>query len=185
MWANGSYPNANQGFLNSNSFGVHPFILVQAHKQNQYFGLYFRNSNAQSPILTFKKDGGSTLSYITTGGQIEMYVILRGTVKEVIKQYQKIVGLPRLAPYWSMGFQIASDTYQNQSIVESTVKNYTDSHMPLEAVWLGDAYMKSDFNVDTDKFSNLNDFKAKTLSPKNIKLMVEVKQGLVSDDKNA
>ena len=50
-------------------------------------GIYFRNSNAMSPVIR-KNAGygaGSTLSYITIGGQIEMYFMFKGTAKEIIK----------------------------------------------------------------------------------------------------
>ena len=41
--------------------------------------MFFRNSNAQSPLLIFNNDGTSTLSYITTGGILEVYFFVRGS----------------------------------------------------------------------------------------------------------
>jgi hypothetical protein len=47
-------------------------------------GIFFRNSNAQSPINTNKTDGNYTLTYVTTGGQLEIYFFTKGSSKEII-----------------------------------------------------------------------------------------------------
>ena len=47
-------------------------------------GIFFRNSNAQSPIISKKADGNYTLTYLTTGGQMEMYFFTKGNSKEII-----------------------------------------------------------------------------------------------------
>jgi alpha-glucosidase len=38
--------------------------------------------------LQHKDDGGSTLSYITTGGKLDIYFFWKGSAKDIIKQYQ-------------------------------------------------------------------------------------------------
>jgi hypothetical protein len=59
--------------------------MIQGKNKGDYFGMFFRNSNAQSPLLRFNDDGTSTLSYITTGGQIEIFFFLHGTAKTIIQ----------------------------------------------------------------------------------------------------
>ena len=46
MWASGKNNVYDDGLGGKNSYGVHPFILVQSKKKGDYFGMYFRNSNA-------------------------------------------------------------------------------------------------------------------------------------------
>jgi hypothetical protein len=85
MWAKGDTPVYDNGFGGMSSYGVHPFILVQSKNKGDYFGMFFRNSNAQSPVIKYNATtGGSTLSYITTGGQLEIYFFLHGSAKDVI-----------------------------------------------------------------------------------------------------
>ena len=104
MWASGNGESFDNGTTGSgNQFGVHPFALVQTRTQGEYIGIYFRNTNAQSVVLKFKEEG-STLSYITTGGSLEFYVMMRGSAKEVIKRYHAIIGFPTLAPLWALGW---------------------------------------------------------------------------------
>jgi len=87
MWANGQETPIDDGTGGKQTYGVHPFALIQTANKGEYFGLFFRNTNAMSPVITFTGDSTSTLSYITTGGQLEIYFMFKGTPKEIIAQY--------------------------------------------------------------------------------------------------
>lgn len=50
MWARGTN-NIDQGSGGQESYGVHPFCLIKA--KGEFFGMFFRNANAQSPIITY------------------------------------------------------------------------------------------------------------------------------------
>jgi alpha-glucosidase (family GH31 glycosyl hydrolase) len=75
--------------------------------------VFFRNTNAMSPVITYTGDSTSTLSVITTGGNLEIYLMFKGSAQQIISQYQKIIGLPALPPFWALGFQIQSDAVSN------------------------------------------------------------------------
>jgi hypothetical protein len=87
MWAVGLDSPIDDGLGRKGTYGVHPFILVQSAVKGDYFGMFFRNSNAQSPVLKFTEDGKSILSYITIGGQIEIFFFLHGSAKDIVSQY--------------------------------------------------------------------------------------------------
>jgi len=84
--------------------GVHPFALIQSSVPGEFFGVFFRNTNAMSPVITYTGDSTSTLSVITTGGNLEIYLMFKGSAQQIISQYQKIIGLPALPPFWALGF---------------------------------------------------------------------------------
>ena len=46
MWAKGQNNTYDDGFGGKGSYGVHPFILIQGKNKGDYFGMFFRNSNA-------------------------------------------------------------------------------------------------------------------------------------------
>jgi alpha-glucosidase (family GH31 glycosyl hydrolase) len=75
-------------------------------------GIFFRNSNAMSPVITYKDEDEATLSYITTGGQVEIYFMFKGTAKQIISAYQNLVGKPALPPLWSLGWNVGSRSYK-------------------------------------------------------------------------
>lgn len=122
--------------------------------------MYFRNTNAQSPVLRYTADGKSVLSYITIGGQIEAYFILHGSAKSIIQKYQGLIGTPQLPPFWALGWQQSSYKYTNQKMVEDVVTEYRKAKMNLETVYLDIPYMNkfADFSVDTENFPSLGNF---------------------------
>ena len=77
MWASGQDAKYDDGRGRGGLSGVHPFVLVQSAKNaRRYIGIFFRNANAMTPVLRYNDDGTSTLSFITIGGQLEMYFFL-------------------------------------------------------------------------------------------------------------
>lgn len=53
MWANGVTDQANLDTARGRGgqYGVHPFLLIRSREAQKYIGMYFRNSNAQLPII--------------------------------------------------------------------------------------------------------------------------------------
>ena len=115
MWADASnagvYDNGQGGLQQSS---VHPFALVQTAVKGEFMGIYFRNSNAMSPVIRYTDGGKAVLSYISTGGNIEIYFMQKASAKEIIASYQNIVGKPSLPPFWALGWHASSplDTTQ-------------------------------------------------------------------------
>jgi len=110
LWANGQSTAYDAGHGGAQTYGVHPFALIQTEVAGEFFGLYFRNTNAASPVIRHKSGSGTnapngaTISYITTGGEIEIFVFTKGDAKGIIKQYQNFVGRPSLPPVWALGW---------------------------------------------------------------------------------
>lgn len=127
--------------------------------------MYFRNSNAQTPIITFNNQtGGSKLSYITTGGQLEIYFFIHGSALDIIKKYQEVMGVkPKLPPFWSLGWMQASYKWKNQQMVEDVVTKYAENNMPLDTIFLDIPYMDNyvDFTVNKKDFATLPEFVSK------------------------
>jgi hypothetical protein len=85
MWANGQQPVEDDGKGGKQSYGVHPFMLVQSGNPGEFMGLYFRVSNAMSPVIKHIDEGKTLFSFISIGGNIEMYIMMKGSPKEILK----------------------------------------------------------------------------------------------------
>lgn len=160
-------------------------MLVQTGKNKEDFiGLFFRNSNAQSPIVTHNADGTSTLSYITIGGIIEVYFFIHGSPAIIIQQYQNIIGHPFLPPFWSLGFQQGSYSYADQQAYQDMVDGYNKSGIPLEVVWMDIPYMDkfTDFTVDTKAFPTMLKF-VQERQAEDQKVVFIIDAGISADDK--
>ena len=53
MWANGQETPYDNGRGGQQTYGVHPFVLVQTAVPGEFVGIYFRNSNAMSPVIQY------------------------------------------------------------------------------------------------------------------------------------
>ena len=184
MWAKGQ-DNYDDGKGGQNAYGVHPFALIQSKSATKFFGVFFKNSNAQTPIIKHNSDGTSTLSYITLGGALEIYFFVYGTAKEIIQQYHIVIGSPTLPPFWALGWHQSSWKYVNQSMVEDVIANYSKHDFPLETIWLDIPYMDgyADFSVDQKNFGGL---KAMTndLHSRNQHLILILDGGISAEDPN-
>jgi alpha-glucosidase (family GH31 glycosyl hydrolase) len=77
MWSKGGAPLNFKG--RGGLSGVHPFAMFETAKNRRFVGIFFRNSNQMTPVVRFNDDGTSTLSFITIGGELEMYFFMQGT----------------------------------------------------------------------------------------------------------
>jgi alpha-glucosidase (family GH31 glycosyl hydrolase) len=108
MWSQQATGDYDDGRGGNQHAGMHPFCLIKIDKTDEFFGIFFRNANAQSPVISFN-DGQKILSYVTTGGNLDINFFGRGTAKEVIGNYQRYIGLPKLPPFWALGWHATSD----------------------------------------------------------------------------
>ena len=57
-----------------------------------------------SPFIKYTGDSTCTLSYIAAGGNIEIYFLFKGTAKQIIREYQSMIGKPAMPPFWALGW---------------------------------------------------------------------------------
>jgi len=55
-------------------------------------------------VLYTDQDDRMILNYITIGGPIEVYTIMRGKVEDIISKYHGMIGYSMMPPYYALGF---------------------------------------------------------------------------------
>ena len=152
-------------------------------------GLFFRNSNAMTPVIRYNDDGTSTLSFITIGGQLEVMIFNEDTAHGVIQNYQNFVGLSKIPPFWALGWQEASpqmvDGINAQASVATAVTNYQTNGFPLDAVYLpADSWdSNKDFTLDNTKFPDVSKL-VDILQKSNRKLVAYLDAAINVNDRN-
>ena len=193
MWASGTTDEdmADNARGRGGKYGVHPFLLVRSQQAQKYIGMYFRNANAQLPIIRYDQQQKKTiLSYITLGGQIEVYFFISGSAKEVVQNYQRIFGKPQLPPFWSLGWQEASQTHYNATFEKNnqldllhTVVNYRLAGLPLDAVYLDPKHMSKvrNFGIDSEFIFNATELKM-ALNDTHVKLVAYIDSTIIAPE---
>lgn len=135
----------------TNLYGSHPFYLA-LEKDGSAHGVFLLNSNAMDVLL----QPAPALTWRTTGGILDFYVFLGPDPKAVIRQYQEVIGLPFMPPFWGLGFHICRWGYSTTEMTREVVKNMSTANMPLDVQWNDIDYMDAyrDFTYDQTRFKN-------------------------------
>lgn len=114
-----------------------------------------------TPVLKFNPDGTSTLSFITIGGDLDLYVFIKGTAKDVIESYQGMIRPAYLPPFWALGWQEVFPDGMNQQGILDAVKSYSTKRLPLDAVYLPASSWNTekDFQLNTTQITDIKALK--------------------------
>ncbi|EPY80709.1 hypothetical protein CB1_000804034, partial [Camelus ferus] len=120
-----------------NSYGVHPYYMA-LEEDGSAHGVLLLNSNAMD--VTFQPL--PALTYRTTGGVLDFYVVLGPTPELVTQQYTELIGRPVMVPYWSLGFQLCRYGYQNDSEIASLYDDMVAAQIPYDVQYADIDYME-------------------------------------------
>ncbi|KAM9076996.1 LOW QUALITY PROTEIN: putative maltase-glucoamylase 2 [Megaptera novaeangliae] len=139
-----------------NSYGVHPYYMALEEDGNDH-GVLLLNCNAMD--VAFQPT--AALTYHTTGGILDFYMVWGPTPELVTQQYKELIGWPAMIPYWALGFQLSRYGYQNDAEISNLYNAMMAAQIPYHVQ-----------HVDIDYMDRKLDF---TLSPsfQHLGLMIE------------
>ncbi|XP_064624521.1 maltase-glucoamylase-like [Lineus longissimus] len=164
-----------------NLYGVHPFYMNVEDAAGHANGVLLLNSNAMEISL----QPGPILTYRTTGGVLDFYIVLGDSPEQVVQQYTEIIGRPYLPPYWSLGFQLCRYGYNSLENLKAAVKRTMDAGIPLDVQYADIDHMdeRKDFTWDAKKFAGLPQY-VKELQSAGIRFITILDPALLAEDSN-
>ncbi|KAM9215962.1 maltase-glucoamylase [Dugong dugon] len=134
-----------------NSYGVHPYYMA-LEEDGSAHGVLLLNSNAMD--VTFQPM--PALTYRTTGGILDFYVVLGPTPEIVTQQYTELIGRPVMVPYWALGFQLCRYGYENDTEISNLYDAMVAAQIPYDVQYSDIDYMERqlDFTLGP-KFAGL------------------------------
>ncbi len=116
------------------------------------------------------------------GGEMDLYFLSAGSVKELISLYTDLTGKAFLPPLWSLGYHQSRWSYFSQEEVEGVAEEFEQRQIPLSAVHLDIHYMDryQPFTVDAKRFPDLAGLSRK-LMEKGVRLVSIIDPGLKVD----
>ncbi|XP_030898548.2 sucrase-isomaltase, intestinal [Melopsittacus undulatus] len=141
-----------------NLYGVQTFFLCLEDNTGASFGVFLMNSNA----MEFVVQPAPAVTYRTIGGILDFYIFLGNTPEQVVQEYLKLVGLPMLPSYWSLGFQLSRYDYGSLDEVKTVVERNRAIGIPYDAQVTDIDYMEGwkDFTYDKVNYRDLPNFAA-------------------------
>lgn len=86
--------------------------MCQTEEKKDFFGIYFASTGPQVfEVVKFYNSTKMVINYITIGGALEFYVMVRGTAQEIVQRYHGLVGTPMMPPYYALGVFHGSNSY--------------------------------------------------------------------------
>jgi alpha-glucosidase (family GH31 glycosyl hydrolase) len=139
-----------------NYYGTHPFFMAVDENTGRAYGVLIFNSNA----MEYGFLPPHVISYRTTGGILDMYIMEEESPEKLIQAYTSLIGNPYMVPYWSLGFQLCRYGYNSIDNMKAVVERTRKAGIPQD-VQYGDIdhfYKNLDFTYDPVTFKGLPDY---------------------------
>ena len=119
-------------------------------RDGESHGVFINNIMGLDVLIT-----NETATYRFIGGVIDIYVMpgtlmnttknslsqnnlemsLRNNAKEVVRTYHRMIGTPKLPPYWTLGYHQSRWGYNSADTLQTVANDFTANQVPLESIW--------------------------------------------------
>jgi alpha-glucosidase len=110
-----------------------PFF-VSAGASGGSYGILL--DNTWRSWFDFGRQDPQTISFGSTRGAIDYYLIYGPSVRQVVERYADLTGKPPLPPAWGLGFQQSRYSYMSSDEVHGIADRLRSDHIPADAIWL-------------------------------------------------
>ncbi|KGX83943.1 glycoside hydrolase family 31 protein [Pontibacillus marinus] len=114
-------------------------------------GIFFDNSYKSTFDMKTESDH---YSFRAEGGQLDYYVFIGPSPKDVIEQYTHVTGRMPLPPKWAIGYHQSRYSYKSEQEVREVANAFIEKNIPVDVLYLDIHYMNEYrvFTFDKDQF---------------------------------
>ena len=155
-------------------YAAHNFFVVDG---SETFGVFVDYPGIVSFDIGYTKM--EELKIQTSDWNLDVYVITGMDVKDIVKQFRKMIGRSYIPPLWAFGYGQSRWGYRSEDDVREVVKTYRDLQIPLDSVYLDIDYMEryKDFTLNQETFPDFPDF-VEEMKQENIHLVPIIDAGV-------
>lgn len=159
-------------------YASHNFLVVDGKEQ---FGIFVDYPGIISFDIGYTKLNQMVLK--VSDWNMDIYVITGDDVKDIVKQFRKLIGRSYVAPKWAFGYGQSRWGYMNAEDIRKVVKGYRELGIGLDSVYLDIDYMErfKDFTLNDEAFPNFADFN-KEMAEENIHLVPIIDAGVKEEE---
>ncbi|MGN0634562.1 MAG: glycoside hydrolase family 31 protein [Oscillospiraceae bacterium] len=147
-----NYDNPNHHEDARSLYGSHNFIIMSGE---QTFGAFF--DCAGKVVFDIGYTQTDIMTVTAESGELVLYIITGDSVKDIAKQFRRLIGKSYIAPLWAFGYGQSRWGYRNEQDIRSVAEQYKKAGIPLDSIYLDIDYMEryKDFTVDENAFPDL------------------------------
>lgn len=113
-----------------------PYFM--ALRDGRAHGIFFDNSYKSTFDMKTEED---QYSFSAEGGQIDYYVFIGPSPKDVLEQYTFVTGRMPLPPKWAIGYHQSRYSYKSEKEVREVANAFLEKGIPLDVLYLDIHYM--------------------------------------------
>ena len=142
-------------------YGAHNFFILdgmRAGGSGKRFGVFV--DAAQKVTFDCGYTDSEELAVTVAGGGFVLYLLENGSLRDIAKEFRKLIGPSYLPPKWAFGYGQSRWSYMTADEVREVVRRHRENGLPLDSVYLDIDYMEryKDFTVDEKRFPDFSEF---------------------------
>lgn len=155
-------------------YAAHNFIVCG---QERPFGLFLDNPGKVTFDIGYTRH--DTVTVTCKNWDMDLYVIDGNDIKEIVRQFRKMIGQSYIPPKWAFGYGQSRWGYKCEEDVREIERRYREAGIPLDSIYLDIDYMErfKDFTLDKERFPDFPAF-VREMKEKNIHLVPIIDAGV-------
>ena len=159
-------------------YSAHNFLVIDGQEQ---FGVFLDCPGFLSFDVGYTRR--DTLTITAAGWNLDCYIMTGTDVKDIVKQFRRLIGRSYIPPLWAFGYGQSRWGYQSAEDIRQVVKGHRERGIPLDSVYLDIDYMEryKDFTVNQTAFPDFAGFNAE-MAAQNIRLVPIIDAGVKMEE---
>ncbi len=155
-------------------YAAHNF-LVFAEKEP--FGIFLDNPGKVTFDIGYTQQDTAVIT--AESWDMDVYFIDGEDLKDVVRQFRRMIGRSYIPPKWAFGFGQSRWGYKSEDDVREVERRYRELGIPLDSIYLDIDYMErfKDFTLNNETFPNFPEF-VKEMREKHIHLVPIIDAGV-------
>ncbi len=132
------------------------FFIVDG--EGRRFGIYVDTPERVTFDMGYTRSSELVISFDDFDS--DLYLVEGDSLKEIVRQFRKIIGKSYVPPRWAFGFGQCRWSYMSADEVREVADKYDEAGIPLDMIYLDIDYMEryKDFTVDDKSFPDFSEF---------------------------
>lgn len=132
------------------------FFIVDG--DDRRFGIYVDTPERVTFDMGYTRSSELVISF--DDFDTDLYFVEGDSLKEIVRQFRKIIGKSYVPPRWAFGFGQCRWSYMSADEIREVADKYDEAGIPLDMIYLDIDYMEryKDFTVDDKSFPDFPEF---------------------------
>lgn len=159
-------------------YGAHNFFVVDGADT---FGVFVDYPGIVSFDMGYTKR--NDLIVRLSDWNFDLYVITGENVKDIVKQFRRLIGRSYIAPLWALGYGQSRWGYKSEADIREVAAMYKKLQLPIDSIYMDIDYMErfKDFTLNEENFPEFTKF-TEEMKQQHIRLVPIIDAGVKIED---